>query len=132
MKSTIHAPRADRRPTVFGELEHDGHRAQRLREAACPGRLLPDPPEPVGDRLVGEASRLAADAQLDHDEVRPVERRVLVRRSNETPGPAAAGEHPAGETRDDIEPLPVDVEQDELVDGEAAGRETNPSTSSGV
>ena len=53
------------------ELEHDRHGAQRLGKSAGAGRLLADGAEPEGERLVQEARRLAADPQLDQDEVAP-------------------------------------------------------------
>ena len=64
----------------LGDVEHDRHRPQRLREAARPGRLLADRAESRRKRLVDEAGRLAADAELDDHEVGAVERRVERRR----------------------------------------------------
>ena len=66
---------AGRRPLgrALGDVEDDRHRPERLGEAAGAGRLLADRPEPRRQRLVDEAGRLAADAQLDEDEVRAVE-----------------------------------------------------------
>ena len=50
---------------LLGDLEDQRHRAQGLREPAGPGGLLADEAEPERQRLVDEARRLAADAQLD-------------------------------------------------------------------
>ena len=55
-------------PGVGGDVEHDGHGAQRLGEAARAGRLLSDAAEPQGDGLVAQARGHAADAQLDEHE----------------------------------------------------------------
>ena len=59
---------------ALGDLEHDGHRSQRLGEASGAGRLLADAAAGEGYRLVGEPRRLAPDPNLDEHEVRPVER----------------------------------------------------------
>ena len=75
VKSTIHAPGAARRAAALREVEDDGHGPQRLGEPAGAGRLLPDEPEPVGQRLVHEARRLATDPQLDEDEIGAVDAR---------------------------------------------------------
>src|SRR6476660_5560203 len=121
-------PGVPRRPAadVIGQLEDDGYRAQGLREAAGAGRLLADTAEPERCRLVAQAGRLAADPELDHDEVRAVDRGVAVGGGHEPAAPAAVVEHPAGETADDVQPLRVDIEQGELVHAEAllAGGET--------
>ena len=114
-------PGARRRAPVdlLGDVEDDRHGPERLREAAGAGRLLADRAEPRRQRLVDEAGRLAADAELDEDEVGAVERAVAVAVWIEPAGPAEPGQHPPGEAADDLEPLGVDVEQDELVDPDA-------------
>ena len=80
VKSTIHAPGADAPSDLLGDLEQHGHGAQRLGEAARPGRFLADRAELVGQRLVDEARLLTADAQLDEHEIGAVERLVAVAR----------------------------------------------------
>ena len=81
----------------------------------------PIEPEPRRQRLVAEARGLAADAQLDEDEVGAVDGGVAIRRPDEPARPALPAEHPLGEPADDLEPLGVDVEQGELVDRQAVG-----------
>ena len=78
VKSTIHASGADELAHALGDLEHDGHRAQRLGEAAGAGRLLADAAAGERHRLVREPRRLAADADLDQDEVGAVDGAVEV------------------------------------------------------
>ena len=63
-----------------GDREDNGNRAQRLRQAARAGRLLADAAARERDRLVGEPRLLAADADLDEDEVGAVEGAVEVAR----------------------------------------------------
>ena len=65
---------------ALGDLEHDGHRAHRLGEAAGAGRLLADAAARERHRLVREARRLAADADLDEHEVGAVDARGRGRR----------------------------------------------------
>ena len=98
------------------DLEHDRNGAHRLRESAGARRLLPDAAARERDRLVGEPGVLAADAQLENDERRAVDRRVEVVRDEERPLEPVALEHPARHRADDRAPLRVDVVEDELVD----------------
>ena len=63
---------------ALGDLEHDRHGAQRLREAAGAGRLLPDAAAGERQRLVGEPRLLPADPDLDQHEVGAVDRAVEV------------------------------------------------------
>ena len=58
------------------DLEHDRDRAQRLGEAPGAGRLLADAAAGERHGLVGEARRLAADANLDEHEIGAVDRAV--------------------------------------------------------
>ena len=78
-------PRAGRRTLgdPLGDLEHDGNGAHRLREAAGAGRLLADAPARKRDRLVAQARGLAADADLEEDEVGSVDRAVEVAGAHE-------------------------------------------------
>ncbi len=116
--------RADLRGQL-GQLEHDRHRPQRLREPARAGGLLSDAVEAERDRLVAEARLVPADAQLHDDEVRPLER--LARLLGQTDGarPARPANHPLREAADDPEPVHIDVQQHQLVDRQAvaAGHE---------
>ena len=99
VKSTIHASGAPRRAVHLGEVEHDGHRPQRLGEAARPGRLLADDAEASGQRLVDQPGRLAADAQLDEHEVGAVERRVAIVGQRSAGRSSRAGRASAGPAR---------------------------------
>ena len=116
VKSTIHASGAPRARRRLGQLEH--HRAP----SAAPWRSRPARSSPGrscrtgGQRLVDQAGRLAADPELDEDEVGAVERRVAVAGQYQPARPSPRGRASAGEPADDLEPLRVDVEQDELVD----------------
>ena len=100
------------------DLEHDGHGAQRFREAAGAGRLLADAAAGERHRLVREPRRLAADPDLDEDEVGAVEGAVELAGDLERAVEALAFEHPRGEPADDVPPLGVDVVQDELPDAD--------------
>ena len=57
-------------------LCHDRHRAQGISEAARPHRLLAGEAKGARERLVEDAGVQAADADLDEDDVRPLERAV--------------------------------------------------------
>ena len=103
---------------LLGDLEDERDRPQRLREAAGTRRLLADRAEPVGERLVDEPRRLAADPQLDQRERR--RRRgppTAVTGQDESSRPAAraAGSVPASPPTTSSR-TGVGVEQDELVD----------------
>ena len=73
VKSTIQAPGRGALRGAFGEVQDKRDGPQRLGEPAGAGRFLPDDPEPRRQRLVDEAGGLAADAQLDEDEVSAVQ-----------------------------------------------------------
>ena len=109
-------PRVRRRELAhaLGDLEHDRHRPKRLREPAGTGRLLADAAAGERDRLVREARLLAADADLDQDEVGAVERAIEVAGHLQLAGIALPLQHPRGEAADHVAPLLVDVVQDEL------------------
>ena len=105
----------------LGELQDHGHGADCLGQAAGTGRLLADRAEAGRDGLVAQPRGLAADPELDEHEIGAVQRGIAIGRPDETAGPAGLPEHPLGETADDREALGIDVEQDELVDGQAVG-----------
>ena len=114
----VQDPGPRRRSTgrLLGELEHDRHGAQRLRETACPGGLLTDGPERGRQCLVDEPGRLSTDPQLDDHEVGAVERLVARCGLDDPGGGVGLVGHPVRQTADDAEPLRVDVVEDELVD----------------
>ena len=55
---------------LLGDLEQHRNSAQSLGKAAGTGRFLADRAELVGQRLVYQASLLAADSELDEHESR--------------------------------------------------------------
>src|SRR5207247_2642115 len=88
------------------------------RQTAGTGRLLADAAARERHRLVGEPRLLAADADLDQHEVGAVERAVEDLRRRQRPVVALMVEHPPRETADDLQPLGVDVVQNELTDAD--------------
>ena len=119
VKSTIQASGAARRSTCSASSRTTGTVRRAFAKPPAPVVSWPTQPNRSGGRLVAQAGRLAAHPELDHDEVRAVDRGVAVGRGHEPAAPAAVVEHPAGEAADDVEPLGVDVEQRELVHAEA-------------
>ena len=65
-------------PGPLGDVQHDRHGAQRLGEAARPGRLLADAAELQRPGLVPVPGGLVADPQLEQHRARAVEARVQV------------------------------------------------------
>ena len=116
VKSTIQASGARDLARPLRDREHDGNRAQRLREPARAGRLLADAAALERNRLVEESRRLAADPDLDQDRIRAVERSGEVVRLDQRPLESLAREHPPREPGHHSQPLQVDVVQRELVD----------------
>ena len=96
------------------DREHHGDRAQGLGEAADAGRLLPDQPEGAPGELVAVPRLLPADAQLRDHERRARERVGRVGRPAHLQIRAGGLAHAPREAPDDLEPLLVRVEQDEL------------------
>ena len=107
----VDGPEAGRgsRARPFRDLEHHGHRPQRLAEAARTGRLLTDAAACQRDRLVGEPRLLPADADLHEHEVRAVERPVEIGCDDELARVALAVEHALRQPADDLAALLVDV-----------------------
>ena len=101
---------------ALGDVEHDRHRAERLREAAEARRLLADAAARDRHRLVDHARRLAADADLDQDGVGALDRLVEARRRVQARRVRGAVEHALREPRHDREPLLVRVVQVQVVD----------------
>ena len=97
-----------------GDVEHDGDGAERLTEPAGAGRLLADAAAGQRDRLVGEARLLTADAELDQDERRAVERAVELVGDGERAVVAGRVEQPLREAADALAALCVDVMQDDV------------------
>ena len=117
----VHDPRAGRRAAggLLGDVEHDRHGPECLGEPARPRGLLPDDPELRRQRLVHEPGRLAADAQLDEDEVGALEGLVAIEGANEAPGPVEPVEHPLGKAADDLEAGLIRIEEHQPVDRHA-------------
>ena len=106
-------------PGALRDLENHRDGSERLPEPARAGRLLPDAAARERDRLVGEAGRLSADAQLDQHERCSFERFVEVVRDGQLAVVARCGQHPGRQPADDFAALRVDVMQDELTQVEA-------------
>src|SRR5207244_13121036 len=96
------------------DAEHDRHRSQRLAQAACAGRLLPDATAGERHGLVRQPGLLPADADLDQDEVGPVERAVELVRHRQRSVVALLFQHPRREPADDLAALRIDVLEHEL------------------
>ena len=119
VKSTIQRSGRRQLTHALGDLEHDGDRAHRLGKATGAGRLLAD--ATAGERrgLVMESSGLPTDANLEQDEIRPLDCRVQVIGDREPTRVARMREHPSGHPADHLAPFGVDVVQDEVVHSEA-------------
>jgi len=102
------------RRSPLRDLEHHRNRAKRLGKAAGAGRLLADATEWEGHRFVAQARLLSADADLEEDEVGPVQRAIEIARESQSPGEALARKHPPGQPADYLEPPRIDVLQGEL------------------
>ena len=101
---------------LLGQFEHDGHGAQRLGQPPGSRRLLTQAPVPDRERLVDVARRLAPDAQLDDDEVGPLQRGMRVGRRRERPVPSPRPQNAFGESPDHLSTQVARIEQDEIVD----------------
>jgi hypothetical protein len=125
VKSTIQASGAPAAGPL-GDVEHDGDGAQRLREAAGPGRLLPDAAALERPGLVAVARRLPADPQLQQHDVGPVHARVDVAGRGDPGRVAGAGQHPPGHAADQLEAAGVRVDEHELVDRQLVAQPGEP------
>ena len=117
---------------ALGDVEHDRNGPECLREPARAGGLLADGIELQRKRLVDAPGRLAADAQLDKDELGAVERRIQVVRDDQAARPVHGVEHPLSQSADDLAALPIDVQRTSSSTGMREPRAAKPSTSSGV
>ena len=117
----VHDPgvRRGARPREIRQLEDDGNGAQGLREAARTGGFLPDVAEARRNRLVEQTCSLAADPQLDDDEVGAVQGRIAVERGRQETAPAAPLEDPSGKAADDPQPFRIDIQEDEFLHRQA-------------
>ena len=104
---------------LLGDVEHYGDRAQGFGESSRAGCLLSDAAELEWQRLVNKAGGLAADPELDDDEAGAVQRPLTVPRDDERARPFVLLENAPRQPPDHLEPLVVDVVQDELVDRQA-------------
>ena len=108
------------------DLEHDRDGSKRLGETAGARGLLADAAAGEWDRLIREAGGLAADAELDEDEGRPVKCHIEIVRHSQRAVVAGGREHPPCEAADDLAALGVDVMQDEFPQVEAAALACEP------
>ena len=113
-------------PGQLGELENQGDGTQRLGEAARAGRLLADGAELRGEGLVDQSGGLPADSELDEHEIGTVHGGVAVEGGHQPPAPAGSRQHALRQAPDHFEPLRLDIEQDQLVDGEPVGTPGEP------
>ncbi len=104
---------------ALGDVKDDRHRPEGLGKAAGTGRLLADRAVARWEGLVEIAGGLAADPELDEDEVGAVEGGIGVRREDETAGPVQPVQHSPREPSDDLDPIGIRVQQDQLVNGHA-------------
>jgi hypothetical protein len=111
---------------ALGDVEHDGNRAERLREAAVAGRLLPEAAARDRNGLVHDPDRLAAHTQLDEHGVGALDR-VLETSGRAHPGGVATTlEHAQRHPGQDREPLRVDVVQRQLVERQQVAHADQP------
>ncbi len=102
---------------AFRDPEDDGDRPHRLGEPAGACRLLPDAAARQRHGLVREPRLLAADADLDEDEVGAFDSAVEVVRDDELSLETVPLEHARGEAAHDLPAISVDVLQHELAHG---------------
>src|SRR5207245_3832003 len=106
-------------PRALGAVQTHRAGAHRLREAAPPGRLLPDAAARERRGLVAQARFLSAHPDLDQDVVGAFNGRVEIAGHFEPALETLAREHPLRHAADDLATLGVDVLEDELADVEA-------------
>ena len=106
---------------LLGDVEDNRDGAQRLGEAAGAGGFLTDGRELERQRLIEQAGLLAAHPQLDDDEVGALQRLAPISGQRQNAGPAAFCQHAAGKPTDNPESLGIHVQEDQLVDWQAAG-----------
>jgi hypothetical protein len=104
---------------LLGDLHHHWDGAQGLGEAARSSGLLTDAPELEWQGFIHKTCSLPAHPQLNDDEMRSVERAVAISRQHELARPFVSRENAARKPADDFEPLRIDVEEHELINGEA-------------
>ena len=120
------------RSHAVGDLEHDRHGAQRLREASGAGRLLPDAAARERHRLVAETRLLPADADLDEHEVGAVDGAVEIVGHRQRAAVALALEHARGHRADDARRSGSMSCRTSSRTGSRSRSRERPETSSGV
>ena len=111
--------RRGERPNSLCDLEDDRHGPHRLREAASPGRLLPDATASERRRLVAQSRLLTADADLDQHVVGTLHGCVEVAGHLEPALESLTREHSSRHAPDDLAPVGIHVLEQELVHVEA-------------
>ena len=110
----------------LGDVEHHRHGAQRLGEAAGPGRLLSEAAGVVRPRLVAVPCGLPADPQLEEHGVRVGDAGHHVAGRDDLHGVAGPGEHALGHGRHDREALGVRIDEPQLIQREVAAQPCEP------
>ena len=102
VKSTIHASGLLDAHAV-GDVQHHGHRPQRLGQTAGTGGLLTHATAVQRPRLVTVSCRLATDPQLEQHRVRSVDRVVQAAGGAHRPRVALVGEDALRQTTDELQ-----------------------------
>ena len=100
---------------ALGDVEDDGNRAQRLRQAARARGLLANATAVKRPGLVAMPGRLTADPQLKDDGAGGVESGLEVGRPAHLRRVPVMGHDPLRDAADQLEPVRVRVDQHELV-----------------
>ena len=117
VKSTNQAPGFARAAISSANSSTNG--AEGLGQPPGAGRFLPQAAVTERERLVDVTRRLAADAQLDHDEVGSLEGGVAIGCGREPALPPPCAQNALGQSTDDVATLLVGIQQDEVVDDHA-------------
>ncbi len=98
-----------------GHAQDDGHGAQRLRETAGSGGLLPDAVHLVRPGLVAAARVLPADPQLDQHRIRVGDTGDEIGGADDAARMPGAREHALRDAGHQVDPLLVGIDQPELL-----------------
>ncbi len=102
---------------ALSDIQHHGHRAQRLGEPPGARGLLADAAAFQRERLVADPGRLPADAQLDEYDIGTVQPAVHIGRPTHTARMAVVREQSGAELTDRLQPLGGGIDEHQLVHG---------------